>query len=499
MVNLLETTRGVSLRELLPHARWLGGADVRVTSCCADSRHVRPGDLFVALPGSQHDGHHFCDEAISKGAAAVLAERPLPVRGVPICIVEDTRDAYGRLCHAMVGNPSEQLKLIGVTGTNGKTTTAHLIASVLQTAGAPTALAGTLGYFDGCETYRASHTTPPPPAVAGWLARAVASGCTHAVMEVSSHGLVQGRVAGAEFDAACITNIQRDHLDFHGTMSNYRAAKARLLECLAEDGLVVLNGDDRICAGLVNSVAGPLLTIGIDGDAQITATMLERYLSEQTFLITAGCETAAVRTRMIGQHHVYNCLIATAVGLAYGIDLATVVRGLEAVEKVPGRMERIECGQPFGVFVDYAHSPDALATSLAALRGVTEGRILCVFGAGGDRDRSKRPLMGQVVERLADLAIVTTDNPRCEDPAEIAGHVLAGFAQPDRGEVILDRAAAILWALAEARPGDSVLIAGKGHEICQIVGNRRLAFDDRQLARDILYHIGSPQPARAAA
>lgn len=488
MSQSLSGTGALRLGELFPRAQFLGAADVRVGSCSSDSRVCRQGDLFVALVGARSDGHDFAAAAVARGAGALLVERPLPL-DVPQCIVKDSRVAHGRLCQALAGYPSRSLKVIGVTGTNGKTTTAHLIASVLGQAGLRCGVLGTLGYDDTVVQAPATHTTPPAPALAHWLRAMAVAGCSHCVMEVSSHALAQRRVAGIEFDAVCVTNIRRDHLDFHGTPANYRRAKARLLEQLTPGGLTVLNADDPGSRGLADGVRGPLLSVGLHGEASLTATLIDRCASEQTLLIEAGQTIVPLRTAMIGDHHASNCLVAAAVGLSYGIDLHTVVRGLEAVGRVDGRLERIECGQPFGVFVDYAHTPDALECVLSTLREVAAGRVLCVFGAGGERDVQKRPLMGQVVSRLADLAIVTSDNPRGEDPASIARAVLAGFLDRSGAEVVLDRERAIGRALELARPGDVVLIAGKGHEDYQILGRRRIDFDDRQVVRRWLYNV----------
>ena len=487
-----EGGRRISLRRLLPAARFVAAADIEVISCSRDSRRVRPGDLFVALPGNVHDGHDFAPEAARRGAAALLAQRPLPGIGLPTCCVPDTREAYARLCQALAGSPGERLRVIGITGTNGKTTTSCLVASVLSTAGYPVGLLGTLGGFDGLDFEDSTLTTPPPEELARWLARMVANGCSHAVLEVSSHALDQSRIAGITLDAACVTNVRRDHLDYHRSILDYRMTKSRLLGYLSGEGFAVVNADDPTSASYLAEIHGPVLTVGIRSAAEISATVIERFLSEQTFLLTAGSETLPVRTRMIGTHHVYNCLVAAAVGLAYGVDLVTVARGLEAVEHVSGRLQRLECGQPFGVFVDYAHTPDALSGSLGTLREVTGGRLICVFGAGGDRDQGKRPLMGRAVERGADLAVVTTDNPRTEDPMAIQDDILRGFQRPERTEVIPDRAEAISWALAQAQPGDCVLIAGKGHEKRQIIGTKRIPFDDREVARQWLYQM---QPA----
>jgi UDP-N-acetylmuramoyl-L-alanyl-D-glutamate--2,6-diaminopimelate ligase len=486
----------ISLRRLLPEAEFVGADDIGVEACACDSRAVRPGDLFAAIVGSVRDGHDFVAEALTRGCGAVLAQRPLPqAADRPVCYVRNTRRAYGRVCQALAGDPSRKVRVIGITGTNGKTTTSYLTASVLRAAGCDVGILGTLGCFDGAEFLDSSMTTPPPAVLADRLARMAGNGCSHAVMEVSSHALAQDRVAGIEFDVACVTNVRRDHLDYHGSARDYRRAKAKLFGYLAPEGLSVLNADDPVCARLVGRIRGPALTVAIRAAAEITATPLEQSQSEQTFLLTAGSETVAVRTRMIGRHHVYNCLCAAATGLAYGIDLVTVVRGLEAVDHLPGRLERIECGQPFAVFVDFAHTPDALAGSLDVLREVTRRRVICVFGAGGDRDRQKRPAMARAVEARADYVVLTNDNPRTEDPQAILDELCAGLARPHEALVVADRAEAIALALSRAQPGDSVLIAGKGHETCQVLGQQRIPFDDREVARQWLYEFQPFAPA----
>ncbi len=498
VVPLEGARAGVSLRAVLPDARLPGNQDIRVTSCTNDSRRVRPGDLFVAMLGVEHDGHEFAHEAIARGARAVLAERALPAWQVPVIQVGDTRQALGRLCQALAGQPSQRLKVVGVTGTNGKTTTTLLIASILEAAGHLPGVLGTLGYFDGLELEPAGLTTPTAPQLADWLARMVANGCSHAVMEVTSHALCLGRVAGVEFDAACLTNVRHDHLDFHGTFDRYRAAKGRLLRLLKPEGVAVFNVDDPGALALVRDAAGPTLTVGIDGPAEIWATPIESHWSEQTFLLHVDRAALPVRTRLIGRHNVENCLVAAAVGLSYGIDPPTVVRGLEAVARVPGRLERLTCGQPFGVFVDYAHTPDALGCVLKTLRPLVRGRLICVFGAGGDRDSSKRPAMGQAVDRGADLAVITSDNTRHESPRAIAADILSGFRVGAQPQLILDRGEAIAWALDQARPGDCVLIAGKGHESMQWKGDYAVPFDDREFATEWLYAQGTVE-ARSAA
>jgi UDP-N-acetylmuramoyl-L-alanyl-D-glutamate--2,6-diaminopimelate ligase len=476
-----------SLHAVLPEAAIHGADDIGFQRCASDSRRVMPGDLFVAIRGEKLDGMNFIAEAVDHGCAGVLSDRPIDDYRIPVAVVPNARAALGILCQHLAGDPSRQMKVIGVTGTNGKTTTSCLIAGVLNHAGYKTGLIGTLGYFDGDDVEDPTHTTPPPEKLAALLGRMATGRCSHAVMEVSSHALSQSRIAGISYDAACMTNVTHDHLDYHPSIQDYRQTKKKLFEHLTGEGFAVINADDPVSAAFLRSLDGPTLTIGIEKTAEIMATPIEQCASEQTFLITAGSETLPVRTQMIGTHHIYNCLTATAVGLTYGIELPRIVRSLEAAAHVPGRLERIECGQPFSVFVDFAHTPDALQKALQTLRAVTAGRVICVFGAGGDRDQSKRPLMGQIAEKNADLAVVTSDNPRREDPMAILIDILKGFSNAERAEIIPDRGEAIHHSLAAARPGDCVLIAGKGHERFQIVGDEQFDFDDREVAKQWLY------------
>ncbi len=493
MLPSYSSTLTLSLRELLPEAEFLGAGDVRVRSVTCDSLTCQPGDVFVALAGSRTDGHAFVQEAVAHGAAAVVVDHPVSV-DVPTCLVLDSSDAFGRICQALAGRPSQRLNAIGVTGTNGKSTTTALIHSVLTAADHRTGSLGTLGYCDGFDTLPAELTTPPAPELAHWLERMVALDCSHAAMEVSSHALAQRRIAGIEFAHVCITNLCRDHLDFHGSLANYHRAKIGLVNYLRPGGVAVINADDPNSVKQAPLLPGRVLTVGMNAPADVSAVLLERVKSEQTFLLTAGNVSVPVRTAMIGDHHITNCLMATAVGLAEGIDLNTIVQGLEAVTRIPGRLERIECGQPFGVFVDYAHTPDALRVSLETLRPVTPGRIICVFGAGGNRDTAKRPLMGRAVESLADIAVVTTDNPRFEDPQAIGAEIIAGFQRPGEARWIADRTEAIHYALWLAGPDDCVLLAGRGHEPFQLVGSERKPLDDCDVARRYLYNLAPSSP-----
>lgn len=388
-----------------------------------------------------------------------------------------------------LGLPSDQLKIIGVTGANGKTTTSCLIAGVLSHAGHKVGLLSKLGYFDGEDVEDAPRAPPSPNQLTVLFARMAHNGCSYAVMEVSSRALEQSLVFPEWFDAVCLTNVTRDYLDGNITHKDYRPIKSRLFDRLRGDAFVAINADDPISADYLPRLSGPVLTVGINSPAELTGTPIEQCPSEQTFLITAGSETAPVRTRMIGRHHIYNCLSAAAVGLAYGVELPRIVRTLEAAQHVPGRLERIECGQPFSVFVDFAHTPDALAGCLHTLRTVTQGRVICVFGDGGESNESKRLQMGRAVEKGADLAIVTSGNPLDDEPMASIRHLLNGFQKPDRVEVIPERLAAIHRALSSARGGDCVLIAGKGYETCQIDGEDDLSPVDYQIASDWLYEV----------
>jgi len=366
-----------------------------------------------------------------------------------------------------LGHPSDKLKIIGVTGANGKTTTSCLIAGILAHAGNKVGLLCGLGYFDGEDVEEPSHATLPPDRLATLLARMVHNRCTHAVMEVSSRALTQSQLGGVWFDAACVTNVTRDHLEHPLKLKNYRLAKSRLFDHLRGEAFVVLNADDPVASGYLRHLDGPVLTVGIYSPAEIVGTPLEQFPSEQTFLITAGSDTVPVRTQMIGTHHIYNCLTAAAVGLAYGIDLPNIVRSLEAAKHVPGRMERIVCGQPFSVFVDSAHTPDALTGSLQTIRTVIQGKVICVLGMDGNCKKNHQ-LMGRAMDKCADLSIITSDNSHHKNAKPCIHQVLSGFEDPSHAEIIPDRREAIYRALSLAQRGDCVLIAGKTPETLHI-------------------------------
>ena len=491
---MLSTQAGVSLRDLFSAARFLRAPDVRVTSCCSDADRCQPGDVFIAVDSARGDGHIAAAAALARGAAAVVAERLLPLE-VPLVIVDDSRQALGEICQALVDHPSDSLRTIGVTGTHGKTVTSWLLASVLKAAGSHAGMTTSIAHSDSLECEPARITTPHAPQLARWLARMTAAGCESAVLEVTSRALVERRTAGIDFDAAVLTSLGRAHLALHGSVENYHRAKERLLSQLKPGGFAVLNADDEACQKLAARMDVPLLTYGMNSDADVSASVIQRQISEQTFYLRAGDELIPVRSRILGDAHVSCCLAAATVGLALGIDLPTIVRGLEAVDRIPGRLERLECGQNFSVFVDAARSPEQLAYVLRTLRKVTRGRLICVAGARGGRNKSGRAWLGRVLERSCDVPVLTADDPRYEEPLGIAHDLLDGFARAAKAHVLPNRARAIETALAMARPGDTVVIAGKGDRAGQVVGNQRLAHDDREVARQWLYRRGS-EPKR---
>jgi UDP-N-acetylmuramoyl-L-alanyl-D-glutamate--2,6-diaminopimelate ligase len=455
---------GVPLRQLL--AGDIQGdcpQGLRATSCTSDSHQVQKGDVFVALVEADRDGHENAIEAARRGAAAIICERPVPVFHVPQCLVADSRAAYGRLCQALVGNPSQQLKVIGVTGTHGKTTVARLLSSIFRRAGAEFGALDSFGYTDGCEDHAAAKSALTAPMLARSLAEMVAAGATHAVVEFSSRALTAQIPSGVSLDGVCITQVGRKHLDWHGSLENYRVAKRRIFDYLQPDGIAVMNADDPVSMGMLGELNFASLTYGLREQAEIVAEIIEQHINEQTFVITAGDESVCVRTAIIGDHHVSNCLAATAVALAYGIELADVARGLEAVDHLPGRMERIMCGQDFAVLVDAANSADALRVCLRAARQATSGRLICVFGTQDNFDEGQLRATGRVIGAMSDAAVITTSG-RIDGNHRACIAIHSGLADRQKARVILDRNEAIAWALGEAKTGDTVLIAGMGEQ-----------------------------------
>lgn len=469
-----------------------GQADPEVLLLTEDSRRVRPGALFAALPGTRQDGHDFVPQALAAGAVAVLGGRSdfVPGGGIPYLRVSQPRRAAGIIAHVLAGEPGQGMRVVGITGTNGKTSTACLTRTLLESAGHPTAQFGTLGYFVGGETLDAPHTTPFAEDLAALFARARAAGMTHVVMEASSHAIEQDRIAGIPFAVAAFTNLTQDHLDYHGSMEQYLASKCKLFSELDPvSGHGVINADDPYASAFLAACRAPVTTYGDGGMVRAVAPAVDGEWTRFTLATPWG--TGPARTRLLGRHNLYNALCAAAIGGVLGLEFEKICGGLEAIARVPGRFERVDAGQPFLVVVDYAHTDDGLRNVLEAARLLEPRRLITVFGCGGDRDRGKRPKMGAVAARLSDFCIVTSDNPRTEEPARILadiipGLVLEGKIEGEDYEVIENREAAIRRALAMAAPGDLVLIAGKGHEDYQIIGNSRIHFDDREVARAVL-------------
>lgn len=471
-----------------PSASW----DVDIKGLAYDSRQVKPGFLFVAIPGRHHDGSAFIDDALKRGAVAVIGEQPLALRHVPYLCVPHARIALADIACAYFENPSAALEVFGVTGTNGKTTTAYMIRAMLDKATRSPGLISTICYEIGQRIIPANRTTPEAPDLQAMMQKMDRAGCQSVVMEVSSHALDQHRVRGIDFDVALFTNLSRDHLDYHETMEAYFDAKRRLFRELGQgnkQAVAVLNADDEWGRRLVDDVAGgpaSLLTYGTGKDADVTVSDIQLDAGGSRFTVKTPWGDQAIRLHQLGRFNLSNALAAIAACGARGISLDVMVEALEHMQSVPGRLQAVAEGNPFNIFVDYAHTDDALSNVLQILREITPGRILLVFGCGGDRDRSKRPAMGRVAEQGADHTFITSDNPRTEEPAAIAEAIAAGYADPERHTICLNREEAIRLAIAQAQPGDAVLIAGKGHENYQEFGHTMVPFDDAEVARKIL-------------
>ncbi len=470
------------LRHLSPPVSVDGVPAVEVTGVTEDSRQVQPGGVFVARGGTVTDGARFAGEAVARGAVAVVAAGPVAGCGVPVVVVPDAGAAASVLAHAFHGHPSvDRLKLLGVTGTNGKTTVAYLLRHVLNGFGVRCGMIGTVEVDDGRTQYEATMTTPAAAEVASLLGRMRDRGCRACAMEVSSHSLDQGRVAGATFAGAAFTNLTGDHLDYHGTMDAYAAAKARLFAGLAAEAVAVVNADDRWADRMARDTAARVIRFGFGKGADYRARDLAVTAAGSGFVLHAPHGRAEVSLPLVGRHNVENALAAAALlGEVFDLSVSQLATGLTGAAGAPGRLQSVRAGQPFAVLVDYAHTDDALRNVLTALRPLCRGRLRVVFGCGGDRDRTKRPRMARAAEQLADDVYLTSDNPRTEDAAAILAEVATGFVDGRPRCVEVDRRAAIAAALADAGPDDVVLVAGKGHENYQIVGTVKHPFDDVQ-------------------
>lgn len=497
-----------SLANRISGAQLVGGtgadANIMISGITHDSRKVRPGDIFAALKGETTDGTRFVDSAVKAGAAAVLCETPLET-DIPQIVVQNARARLGEVAAVCYGNPSDQLKLIGITGTNGKTTTTYLLETILQHAGLECGVMGTVEYRYGAKKWHAEHTTPEATIVQSTIRSMVDAGANALAMEVSSHGLVQGRLNGCEFDVVAFSNLTQDHLDYHHTMAEYGAAKMQLFtEMIAHRPLakVVVNLDDDFSHQIVAASAvsrHEIVSVSISPDSDATlrpATPPVYQIDETTALIHTPEGDVAISSHLCGAHNLSNVMLAFGICRALGVSGQNIADAVARILSVPGRLERVACDLDFSVFVDYAHTPDALVNVLRVLKPLTRGRLICLFGCGGDRDNSKRPLMGEAVAKYADIAVVTSDNPRTEDPAAIIEMVIPGVTKhqqnclketelpfvPNGYIAIEERRAAIEKVIGAAQPDDSVLIAGKGHEDYVIIGTEKHHFDDREEA-----------------
>jgi len=455
-----------------------------------DSRHVRAGDAFIAVAGAATHGMNFAAEAQARGARVIIHDGLAPVPGldIPAVRIEGLGGLLSRLAARFYHCPSDRLTIAGVTGTNGKTSTAHFIAQVWQRSNGKAGLIGTIGYGAMTRLKPAALTTPDPVSVHRMLAECIDQGVENVAMEVSSHALQQGRCADIAFAVAVFTNLSRDHLDYHGSMERYAAAKRRLFtDC--RPGFAVINADDEFGRSLIAGLAGKLeiLSYGTNGSSELRAAVLHMDASGMRLKISSPWGQGSVHTGLLGRFNVSNLMAAAGALALLGMPWSELMHQVEMMHPVPGRMHCLggEHDQPL-VVVDFAHTPDALRQALAALRAHLHGRLTCVFGCGGERDRGKRPIMAAVVESLADRVVVTTDNPRGEKPQDIFRDMLAGMKSPDKAVVIADRGAAIRQAILDSRAGDIILVAGKGHETCQEANGQRVPFSDEAAVRAVL-------------
>ena len=458
-------------------------ADVTVSGVAYRSDKVRPGDVFFCVSGFAHDGHDFAADAVERGAAALVVERELVGVDTPQFLVANTRAALAIASANFEGDPSRLVDVVGITGTNGKTTTVYLLDAILRAAGRTTGLIGTVETRVAGERMASSRTTPESSDLQHLLAEMRDAGVSAASMEVSSHAIDLHRVDAVRFAAVAFTNLTQDHLDYHHTLEEYASVKRRLFTDFSARARIV-NIDDPYGADLAAAIPG-VITAGRDAAAMVRAVAEDSSASGTRFTLVTPAGSASVDLPLAGAYNVSNALVAAGCALGIGIDLATVVAGLDAAPQVPGRFERVDVGQRFSVIVDYSHTPDSLEKALLAVKAVTIGRVIVVFGCGGDRDPAKRPLMGAAAARNADITIITSDNPRSEDPVGIILQVEDGLRDSaGRHEVEVDRRHAIARAVELAEPGDTVLIAGKGHEDYQIFADQTIHFDDREVARE---------------
>ena len=461
--------------------------DVEITGITNDSRKVRPGYLYVAIKGYKADGHNFIKKSLECGAQAIVSEEKLSLdTSIPQIVVRNTRKALSSLSCCFYNNPSQKINVVGVTGTNGKTTTTFLTKSIIEKAGYEAGLIGTINYQIGEKMITAQETTPESVELQRLIAEMVAAKMKFAVMEVSSHSAIQHRIENIDFKTAVFTNITAEHLDYHKTISNYMNAKLELFKNLRKDSFAVLNADDEFSEYFADRTNAKILWYGIKNDADIKAEICRESTSDIMIKLKYSGKEIDMKMPFVGVHNVYNVLAAVASAISLGFELDVIKSGIETAPTVPGRLESVPCNRGFEVVVDYAHTPHALETVLQALRNLVKGRILLVFGCGGDRDKEKRPLMGRIADEKSDIFWLTNDNPRSEDPLNIIDGIKVGIKPGRSFHTQINRHKAIADALSEATDGDLVLVAGKGHEKYQIIKDTITPFDDREVIKAIL-------------
>jgi UDP-N-acetylmuramoyl-L-alanyl-D-glutamate--2,6-diaminopimelate ligase len=474
------------------------GPDVRIRGIAYDSRLVQTGDLFVAIKGEKTDGALFVGQAISRGAAAIASESSLEApASIATVTVPDARKFLAESARIFYGDPSSKLKLVGITGTNGKTTTSYLMNSLFNRAGINSCLVGTIGMKIGDASYPSKHTTPEASDLMRFLSRALTQGCTHGAMEVSSHSLALKRVFGVKFAAGVFMNLTQDHLDYHKDMESYFQAKVLLFS--HENGnrieSAVINVDDPYGERLTKMVPCPVVSFGFNSTADIHVVEFHSQTERSELILATPAGKCEFHLHLIGRPNASNIMAATGAALSLGLSLEAIRKGIEALTGVPGRLEIVNAGQDFSVIVDYAHTPDALENLLKTVLQLPHERIITVFGCGGDRDRTKRPIMGEIAVGMSDFVIATSDNPRSEDPLDILKEIESGMKKGSAPYRMLpDRRQAIEAAISMARKGDALVIAGKGHEDYQIIGKSTLPFDDRRVAAELIkerLHKGS--------
>ncbi|MFC1624148.1 UDP-N-acetylmuramoyl-L-alanyl-D-glutamate--2,6-diaminopimelate ligase [Candidatus Omnitrophota bacterium] len=473
-----------------------GKTSIEIKGLACDSKAVKEDHLFIAIKGSRFDGADFIDEAVNRGASAVILESKrdnafLFRKGPTYIYVDDAKSALSRVSMGFYGDVSSRMHLVGVTGTNGKTTTTYLLESLFKRTFKASGIIGTINYRFGDRIIPAYNTTPGVLAIYSFLSSMEKGGIKSCIIEVSSHSLEQRRVDTLNFDIAVFTNLTNEHLDYHGSIENYLASKTRLFTKIKKGGYAVLNGDDPCSQKIIEKAklkdTANIITYGIENTQDVSGEDIIFSDKGLRFKLCLNRDSIEITSRLIGRHNIYNILASASCGVAMGMSLEDIRRGIEEVSTLPGRLERIDCGQDFSVFVDYAHTENGLENALSALKGLKPKRLLTVFGCGGDRDKSKRPHMGRISSELSDKIFITSDNPRSEEPMDIIKQIIKGIRnKKDNYAIEVDRFKAILEALKEAKEGDIVLVAGKGHEAYQVFKNTTLPFDDREVVRKIL-------------